>query len=98
MIRALGEYVIGGIRTNREFFTGILEDEEFRAGRLTTAFLDGYFERRQLHAPDIEMEAVAGLVLALVPRAASTATSSDANHARSAASKWAITGRTSELR
>jgi acetyl-CoA carboxylase biotin carboxylase subunit len=101
MLRALREYVIGGIRTNREFFMGILQDEDFRAGRLTTAFLDGYFERRQLHAPDIEMEAAAALVAALIPR--SLASSSDANHVRAVTSKWATslwtsTGRAAELR
>ncbi len=46
MKRALREYVVGGIRTNCEFFKDVLDDEEFRAGRLTTAFLDGFFERR----------------------------------------------------
>jgi acetyl-CoA carboxylase, biotin carboxylase subunit len=46
MKRALREYVVGGIRTNCEFFQDVLDDEEFRAGRLTTAFLDGFFERR----------------------------------------------------
>jgi acetyl-CoA carboxylase biotin carboxylase subunit len=46
MKRALREYIVGGIRTNCEFFKDVLDDEEFRAGRLTTAFLDGFFERR----------------------------------------------------
>ena len=34
MIRALREYDVGGIRTNLGFFRQILEDAEFRAGRL----------------------------------------------------------------
>jgi acetyl-CoA carboxylase biotin carboxylase subunit len=50
MRRALEECVIGGIRTNREFFAGILDDEEFRAGRLSTAFLESFFKRRRLNS------------------------------------------------
>ena len=92
MIRALEEYVIGGIRTNREFFTGILEDEEFRAGRLTTAFLDGYFARRKEKRPEIEAEAVAALVVALASREPIV------NRVQPASSKWATVGRASELR
>ena len=92
MIRALEEYVIGGIRTNREFFTGILEDEEFREGRLTTAFLDGYFARRKEKRPEIEAEAVAALVVALALRGPIV------NRVQPASSKWATVGRASELR
>jgi acetyl-CoA carboxylase biotin carboxylase subunit len=93
MIRALGEYVVGGIRTNREFFIGILEDEDFRAGRLTTAFLDGYFERRRADVPALEAEAVAALVMALASRGDAVA-----NRTQPASSKWATTGRIAELR
>ena len=37
---------IAGIRTNLAFFRDILADPEFRAGRLSTSFLDGFFARR----------------------------------------------------
>src|SRR6202046_2236495 len=40
MLRALDEYVIGGIRTNLGLFRRILTDEDFRAARIGT----GYFE------------------------------------------------------
>jgi acetyl-CoA carboxylase biotin carboxylase subunit len=63
--RALDEYVIGGIRTNREFFGDVLGDEAFRAGRLSTAFLDGFFERRRTKDRNLEEEAAAALALAL---------------------------------
>jgi len=38
--RALGEYAIGGIRTNIGLFRRILDDPDFEAGRLDTSYLD----------------------------------------------------------
>jgi acetyl-CoA carboxylase biotin carboxylase subunit len=38
--RALGEYFIGGIKTNLSLFRRILLDPEFQAGRVDTGFLD----------------------------------------------------------
>jgi acetyl-CoA carboxylase biotin carboxylase subunit len=62
--RALAEYVIGGIRTNVAFFREVLADPEFAAGRLSTAFLDGFFARRPAPPPvTLEMEAAAALAL-----------------------------------
>ena len=46
MMRALGEYDVGGIRTNLAFFRQILEDAEFRAAKLHTGFIDEFFPRR----------------------------------------------------
>jgi acetyl-CoA carboxylase biotin carboxylase subunit len=89
--RALEELVIGGIRTNREFFAGILEDEEFRAGRLSTAFLEAFMERHNAPPIDLETEAVAALVSAL-SGAPKTAAKTEA-----AKSKW-LAGRIAELR
>jgi acetyl-CoA carboxylase, biotin carboxylase subunit len=40
LLRALDEYVIGGIRTNLGFFRRILSDEGFRSGRIDTGYLD----------------------------------------------------------
>jgi acetyl-CoA carboxylase biotin carboxylase subunit len=45
MQRAIGEYHVGGIATNLRFFAKLLADEEMRAGRLDTHFLDGFFAR-----------------------------------------------------
>ena len=64
MRRALLEYEIGGIRTNRAFFGEILSDEAFRAGDLSTAFLDEFFARRPSSEPDLAAEGVAALVAA----------------------------------
>src|SRR5271169_4644310 len=40
LLRALDEYVIGGIRSNLGLFRRILSDESFRAGRIDTGYLD----------------------------------------------------------
>jgi acetyl-CoA carboxylase, biotin carboxylase subunit len=40
MLRALGEYVVGGIRTNLGLFERVLRDADFRAGRIDTGYLD----------------------------------------------------------
>ncbi len=40
MLRALDEYVIGGIRTNLGLFRRILSDPDFEAGRIDTGYLD----------------------------------------------------------
>ena len=40
LLRALDEYVIGGIRSNLGLFRRILRDPEFRAARIDTGYLD----------------------------------------------------------
>lgn len=40
LVRALGEYFVGGIKTNMALFRRILKDADFRAGRLDTGYLD----------------------------------------------------------
>ncbi len=40
LLRALDEYVIGGIRSNLGLFRRILSDEGFRTGRIDTGYLD----------------------------------------------------------
>jgi acetyl-CoA carboxylase biotin carboxylase subunit len=70
MNRALAEYAIGGIRNNISFFQEIMADEGFRKGAFSTAFLDGFFRRRQGREPDLEAEAAMALVAATtLPRA-----------------------------
>ena len=90
--RALAEYVIAGIRTNRAFFGEIMDDAAFRAGALSTAFLDEFFARRRAAAPELETEAVAALAAALTQQK-STAAPSTAQ-----TSQWLQTGRESLLR
>ncbi len=65
LIRALREYDVGGIRTNIGFFRQILEDEEFRAGRLHTGFIAEFFERRRPPEAPPELRTIAALAAAL---------------------------------
>ena len=65
MLRALREYDVGGIRTNLGFFRQILEDDEFRAGRLHPGFIEDFFQRRPPPRPPKDLAAVAALTAAL---------------------------------
>jgi acetyl-CoA carboxylase biotin carboxylase subunit len=89
--RALEEYAITGVRTNLALFQDILADEEFRAGRLTTAFLDEFPARRAAAPPELDAEAAAAVVLAL-------ADSAEPAPAPAPASRWAALGRQELLR
>jgi len=95
MIRALREYDVGGIRTNIGFFRQILEDEEFRAARLHTGFIDEFFARHRPEAAPAELRELAALAASLYasapPRAATAA-------GQTVASRWLQAGREDLLR
>jgi acetyl-CoA carboxylase biotin carboxylase subunit len=40
LVRALNEYFVGGIKTNISFFRRILNDDNFRQGKVDTGYLD----------------------------------------------------------
>src|SRR3984957_16655160 len=61
MLRALEEYVIGGIKTNIGLFRRILTDGDFRAARIDT----GYLERLLGGGPSVVQETVPEDVVAL---------------------------------
>ncbi len=46
MARALGEYDVRGIKTTIPFFRWLLDDPDFRAGRIDTTFIDHALARR----------------------------------------------------
>lgn len=46
MRRALDEYVVGGIKTTLPFFREVMGDTEFIEGRLDTAFIERFNQRR----------------------------------------------------
>jgi acetyl-CoA carboxylase biotin carboxylase subunit len=92
MDRALAEYAIGGIHTNLAFFRDVLADQEFRAGRLSTAFLDHFFARRPAREPELEAE-VAAAIVAVSSMAKPTAQALNAEK-----SSWLAAGRESQLR
>ena len=65
MLRALDEYSIVGVETNLAFFRELLNDTEFREGRLNTGFIADYFKRREpAEEPGEELELVAALAAA----------------------------------
>src|SRR5207245_9758987 len=51
LVRALNEYFVGGIKTNISLFRRILNDAEFRAGKLDTGYLDRLLARPGVDAP-----------------------------------------------
>jgi acetyl-CoA carboxylase biotin carboxylase subunit len=61
LTRALGEYFVGGIKTNLSLFRRILADADFRAAKLDTGFLDRMLKRK----PDRRVDAQAAQVAAI---------------------------------
>jgi len=96
MLRALEEYVIGGIKTNIGLFRRILTDGDFRAARIDT----GYLERMLAAGPAPVQEAVPEDVVALA--AALFAVSARRETVPvgdvAAESRWAEAGRREGLR
>ena len=96
MLRALEEYVIGGIKTNIGLFRRILMDEDFRAARIDT----GYLERLLADGSSVEQNEAPDDVVALAAALfASTAMKvSVVMPAAAAESRWAVAGRREGLR
>jgi acetyl-CoA carboxylase biotin carboxylase subunit len=42
MARALGEYRVGGIKTNLAFHRRVMRNEDFRRGKYDTSFIEGH--------------------------------------------------------
>jgi acetyl-CoA carboxylase biotin carboxylase subunit len=95
MLRALGEYVIGGIKTNLSLFRRILIDENFRAARIDT----GYLERLLAEGLAAEGESVSEDVVT-VAAALLVAATERPTAPRDAAqeSRWGLAGRQEGLR
>jgi acetyl-CoA carboxylase, biotin carboxylase subunit len=92
MIRALGEYDIGGIRTNIGFFHAILEDSGFRAGHLHTGFIDEFLSRQHAPHPPEELVAVAALAATLYTASRKT------KPPLAAMSRWTLAARSEGMR
>jgi acetyl-CoA carboxylase biotin carboxylase subunit len=87
--RALAEYALAGIRTNIAFFRQILANDNFQAGRLSTAFLSEWSMKPE--SLTLDQQACAALVAALtVPKAAPVSTQP--------VSRWLSQGREGALR
>jgi acetyl-CoA carboxylase biotin carboxylase subunit len=94
MLRALGEYHVGGIRTNIPLFNAILRDPAFRAGDLHTGYLDALLKHPGLFdsAPAPELAAIAAAAVAAQTKPQAAAASGPAQ------SQWLNTGRGAQLR
>src|SRR5579864_1756261 len=95
LLRALAEYSIAGVETNLAFFREILEDAEFREGRLYTGFIADLMARRKARAaPPAELE----LAAAIAAAAASTNGTQANKTGAQPMSAWVIEGRGQMLR
>jgi len=102
--RALGEYFVGGIKTNLPLFRRIVQDPEFRAGNLHTGFLDDMLERGTSGAPKDagHVAALGAAIFASLEPANGTASGGTQNGAGSATStedgNWLRAARREALR
>lgn len=48
MERALGEYIIEGVKTTIPFHQKLMQNEQFRKGKITTKFLEGWDYKKEL--------------------------------------------------
>jgi acetyl-CoA carboxylase biotin carboxylase subunit len=95
MLRALEEYMIGGIKTNLGLFRRILTDADFRAARIDT----GYLERLLAAGPAAVEETVPEDVVAVAAAIfAASAKRETAVADVTAESRWAEAGRREGLR
>jgi len=96
MERALGEYLIVGIRTSVPFFVWLLQQNEFREGRFDTTYLDEILKERRgspfLNAtPEAEnIGAIAAVMQAVMPPERAVA--------ETVTSRWKTQGRSEGLR
>ncbi|MBX6359524.1 acetyl-CoA carboxylase biotin carboxylase subunit [Pseudacidobacterium ailaaui] len=66
LLRALDEYVIGGIRSNLNLFRVVLRDPDFQAARIDTGYLERLLSTTSLsRKPDAEHQEIAALAAAI---------------------------------
>jgi acetyl-CoA carboxylase biotin carboxylase subunit len=103
---ALDEYFVGGIKTNISLFRQILRNQEFRAAKLDTGFLDRMPrtpERQPSNSAAQEAAVIAAGIFAalsgtVTPANSGSAPSSGADGTAEPASNWRRTSRTEALR
>jgi acetyl-CoA carboxylase biotin carboxylase subunit len=100
MLRALDEYVIGGIRTNISLFRHILEDADFRAAQIDTGYLERLLAARPVSYAQEGVEVPAEIVALAAALFSASPQSSDrpAQTETSPESRWATAGRREGLR
>jgi acetyl-CoA carboxylase biotin carboxylase subunit len=94
MLRALEEYVICGIKTNISLFRRILMDEDFRAGKLDTGYLERLLARGPSGGPENVPDDVVAIAAALFAASAKGSTA----EVVSEESRWGLAGRREGLR
>jgi acetyl-CoA carboxylase, biotin carboxylase subunit len=94
--RALAEYGLSGIQTNIGFFLEILNDPEFRAGDISTAFIPDFIARRK-PSPEPKPELDVAVALAALAHFQS-ASVQQTSTAKVEASRWLSAGRVQLLR
>jgi len=99
MLRALGEYDVGGIKTNLGFFRRILDDPAFRAGDLHTQFIDEFLARGGLaEHEEAEVPLEVAALVAAIHRVAQANGGSRNEPARAGGNPWREAGRSELLR
>jgi acetyl-CoA carboxylase biotin carboxylase subunit len=104
LTRALGEYFVGGIKTNISLFRRILLDADFRAAKLDTGFLDRMLKQKQDQRVDPQAAQVAAIAAGIfaVLGASAVAPGERASGASAektvAASNWKSSSRREALR
>jgi acetyl-CoA carboxylase biotin carboxylase subunit len=99
MRRALGEYVIGGIRTTIPFHQWLMDDEDFRAGRLDTGFIERRYRPQATHPDELtqDMALIAAVLDHLQATRQATATPMSPS-GRDDVSPWKLAGRVDLMR
>lgn len=92
--RALQEYEVGGIKTTIPFFREIVEDEEFKQGKLDTGFIGRWQERRKGPKLSAEEKDIAVIASALAYSNQQSSVSQPAAKQTGQQSRWAMAGRT----
>jgi acetyl-CoA carboxylase biotin carboxylase subunit len=103
MQRALGEYLVTGIKTTVPFFVWLLAQPDFQSGRFHTTYLDEVLKSRNgrpFVEPDAEAEDVATIAAALQAVLSPGAVSSSpaAAPGDAFAHRWKAQARTEGLR
>ena len=95
MLRALDEYVVGGIKTNISLFRRILMDEDFRAARIDTGYLERLLVGIMADGGEAVPDEVVAVAAALFAEAAKERAGVDVQVQES---RWGAEGRREGLR
>jgi acetyl-CoA carboxylase biotin carboxylase subunit len=100
LLRALDEYVIGGIRSNLGLFRRILSDVDFKAARIDTGYLDRLLAGNGATAESSDYPASAALIAAALFESMRPAngTISDQNSTKTEPGNWKQAARREGLR